>query len=87
MQKAHQVDIREILPSETLVLHTSHPVPTHGPSLEPLLEVHHLPTEVKLSVNREIVFLRPCRLSKGLVHDANRQNQYAVSFIKQGRPS
>jgi len=63
MMKAHQMSITGILTSETLVLPTSQPVPTHGPSLEPHVEVQHLPAEVKWRVKRETTFLDPCRLS------------------------
>lgn len=78
MKKAHQMGITGILTSETLVLPTSQPVPTHSPSLEPHMEVQHLPAEVKLRVKRETTFLDPCRLSTGVVqseYDANRQDQ------------
>lgn len=68
--------ITGILTSETLVLPTSQPVPTHGPSLEPHMEVQHLPAEVKSRV--KTTFLDPRRLSMRVVqceYDANRQDQ------------
>ena len=69
--------ITGMLTLETLVLPTSQPVPAHSPSLEPHMEVQHLPAEVKSCVKRE-TFLDPCRLSTGVVqceYDANRQDQ------------
>lgn len=57
MKQGHQVGITAILTSETLVLPTLQPVPTHSPSLEPHVEVQHLPAEVKSRVKRETTFL------------------------------
>lgn len=75
--------ITGILTSETLVFPTSQPVPTHSPSLEPHMEVQYLPADVRSHMD-------PCRFNTGVVqceYDANRQDQLAISFIKQRRPS